>query len=348
MSQNKLCLESVKIVLDGNTILSDVNLDISDGDIVSIMGSSASGKTSLIRSIAGYQSVDNGTIKIDGNIVDDSKLSIDVSKRNIGVIFQDLALFPHLTVRQNIIFGLHNHPKNYQEERSSILEAMLNITEIKDRYPHQISGGQQQRVAIARAIAPKPTILLLDEPFSALDEELKDQLMLDIKNILKKEMTTAVLITHSTKEAFYMSDKIAFISNGVIPQFDTPYNIYHKPQSKEIANFFGITSFIKGIVCGPNHVQTVVGKLFGNTEKFKLDQEVDVLIRPDDMIHDDESTESAKVINKVFSGSDFLYELQLKDKQTIYCYTPSHHNHSINENIGIRTDIDHLMLFARD
>ena len=125
MSQNKLCLESVKIVLDGNTILSDVNLDISDGDIVSIMGSSASGKTSLIRSIAGYQSVDNGTIKIDGNIVDDSKLSIDVSKRNIGVIFQDLALFPHLTVRQNIIFGLHNHPKNYQEERSSILEAML-------------------------------------------------------------------------------------------------------------------------------------------------------------------------------------------------------------------------------
>lgn len=348
MNQNKLSLDAVNIVLDGTTILSDVNLDICDGDIVSIMGSSASGKTSLIRSIAGYQSVDRGKIKIDNKVVDDSIISLDVSKRNIGVIFQDLALFPHLTVRENILFGLHNESYDYKISRSVQLESMLDISTISDRFPHQISGGQQQRVAIARAIAPKPTILLLDEPFSALDEELKDQLMIDIKKIIKKEKTTAILVTHNTKEAFNMSDKIAFISNGKISQYDTPYNIYHKPKSKEIANFFGITSFMKGIVCDKNHVETILGKFFGNTEEYNINQEVEILIRPDDIIHDDESTESARVVNKVFYGSDFLYELQLKDQQKIFCYTPSHHNHAINESIGIKPVIDHLMLFDKD
>tara|TARA_Y100000389_G_C17460712_1_gene521413 strand:+ start:848 stop:1897 length:1050 start_codon:yes stop_codon:yes gene_type:complete len=345
MNQNKLQIESVKIVLENTTILNDINFAIKSGEIVSLMGSSASGKTSLIRSIAGYQNIASGVIKIDNNIVDNTKIFIGVDKRNTGVIFQDLALFPHLTVRENIIFGLYKKTQQDKNNRAAQLEDMLNISSITNRYPHQISGGQQQRVAIARAIAPKPTILLLDEPFSALDEELKESLMNDIKYILKKEATTAILITHNPKEAFTMSDKIAFLSDGKICQYDTPYNIYHKPLSKEIANFFGITSFLKATIKDTNHIETVLGTIFGNTEKFKKGEDVYLLIRPDDIIHDDNSTESARVVDKIFYGSDFLYKLELKDKQKIYCYTPSHHNHSINENIGIKPVIDHLILF---
>jgi iron(III) transport system ATP-binding protein len=186
MNQSKLELQNVKITLDENVILNDINLSIQNGEIVSLMGSSASGKTSLIRSIAGYQNISSGNIKIDNRVVDNSNEFISVDKRNIGVIFQDLALFPHLTVRENICFGLFKDTEINQNSRALELENMLNIGLIKDRYPHQISGGQQQRVAIARAMAPKPTILLLDEPFSALDQELKDNLMIDIKEILKK------------------------------------------------------------------------------------------------------------------------------------------------------------------
>ena len=172
MSDTKLKLEKVNITLDSKVVLDNVNLEVSDGDIVSLMGSSASGKTSLIRSIAGFHNITSGSIYIDEKIVDDSKKREDVSKRNVGVIFQDLALFPHLTVRENICFGLNTFPKKQQSERAEKLEEILNIDDIKDRYPDQISGGQQQRVAIARAIAPGPKLLLLDEPFSALDLSL--------------------------------------------------------------------------------------------------------------------------------------------------------------------------------
>ena len=240
MLDTKLNLESVKIKLDSRTVLENVNLKVGAGEIVSLMGSSASGKTSLIRSIAGFHKITSGVIRIDDHIIDDSIRCIDVTERNVGVIFQDLALFPHLTVRENILFGLNNMSKSQKLERSEKLENLLNIKNVTNRYPNQISGGQQQRVAIARAIAPKPNLLLLDEPFSALDYELKDNLMNDIMRLIKSENITAILITHSAEEAFKMSDKIAFISNNTITKFANPYDIYHRPSSKEIANFFGI------------------------------------------------------------------------------------------------------------
>ena len=197
MSNDKLNLQSVKISLDSKVILDDVNLKIGTGEIVSLMGSSASGKTSLIRSIAGFHNISSGVIQIDDQIVDDSIRRSDVAMRNVGVIFQDLALFPHLTVRENICFGLNNIDNTQQQNRAKKLEDLLDIENITNRYPNQISGGQQQRVAIARAIAPKPNLLLLDEPFSALDYELKDNLMNDIMKLIKSENITAILITHS-------------------------------------------------------------------------------------------------------------------------------------------------------
>ena len=345
MSNDKLNLQSVKIALDSKVILDDVNLKIDTGEIVSLMGSSASGKTSLIRSIAGFHNISSGTIQIDGQVVDDSIRRSDVAMRNVGVIFQDLALFPHLTVRENICFGLNNIDNTQQQNRAKKLENLLSIENITNRYPNQISGGQQQRVAIARAIAPKPNLLLLDEPFSALDYELKDNLMSDIMKLIKSENITAILITHSAEEAFKMSDKIAFISNNTITQFANPYDIYHRPASKEIANFFGISSYIKARITDSSHIKCILGDFVGMVDQYNKDAKVDLLIRPDDIIHDDDSLFSAKVTGKTFRGSDFLYELELKDGQKIFCFAPSHHNHQVNEVIGIKLDLDHLVIF---
>ena len=345
MSDAKLNLQSVGIVLDSKVILDNVNLKIDTGEIVSLMGSSASGKTSLIRSIAGFHNITSGMIQIDGEIVDDSISRSDVAMRNVGVIFQDLALFPHLTVRENICFGLNNVDSAQQQNRAKKLEDLLSIENITDRYPNQISGGQQQRVAIARAIAPKPNLLLLDEPFSALDYELKDNLMNDIMKLIKSENITAILITHSAEEAFKMSDKIAFISNNTITQFANPYDMYHRPNSKEIANFFGISSYITAKITDSSHINCILGDFVGMVDQYNKDDKVELLIRPDDIIHDDNSLFSAKVTEKTFRGSDFLYKLELKDGQNIFCYAPSHHNHQVNEVIGIKLDLDHLVIF---
>ncbi|MEC9205722.1 MAG: ABC transporter ATP-binding protein [Pseudomonadota bacterium] len=346
INKPKLEIKNISLNLGDEEVIKDLNLSIFENEIVSILGASASGKTSLLRVIAGFENICSGVITLNQKVVNNQQKTVQPELRNIGIIFQDLALFPHLTVSQNIAFGIMGVSDQYKIERCKDLQNILGIGNISEKFPHQISGGQQQRVAIARAIAPKPEMLLLDEPFSAIDEELREQLVKDVKNLLKNERITTILITHNVKEAFGLSDKVAFLSEKKISQYDTPYNIYHKPISREISNFFGISSYIKGKILDNNNVKTSLGTLFGeSTKPYTKGQKVDVLIRPDDVIHDDESADSAKVVDKIFHGSDFLYELELIDGQRIFCYTPSHHNHSINEMIGIKMQIDHLIIF---
>lgn len=341
----KLEIENVSLSIEDTLILENLSLNVDEHEIISLIGPSASGKSSLLRIIAGFENVDSGKVKLSGLVVDDRSRIVQPQNRNVGIIFQDLALFPHLSCKDNILFGISNRPAAHKGQRLDRLCDLLDIASIMDKYPHEISGGQQQRIAIARALAPGPEILLLDEPFSALDEELKETLIHDVKNLLKEEKITTIVITHNIKEAFQLSDKIAFLDNKKIMQFDTAYNLYHKPNTKEIANFCGIGSFINGNIIDANHVSTGLGDLFGDTSKFKIGSNVSVMIRPDDIIHDDDSTQSAKVLEKVFFGSDFLYKLELSKGEKIYCYTPSHHNHAINEVIGIKPVIDHLILF---
>ena len=342
----KLEIEDVSLSIEGTLILDNLSLNIDEHEIISLIGPSASGKSSLLRIIAGFENISSGRVKLNGLIVDDRSTIVQPQNRNVGIIFQDLALFPHLSCKDNILFGMTNYSADHKRQRLDRLCNLLDITSIKDKFPHEISGGQQQRIAIARALAPGPEILLLDEPFSALDEELKETLMHDVKNLLKEEKITTIVITHNIREAFQLSDKIAFLDNKKIIQFDTAYNLYHKPYTKEIANFCGIGSFIKGTVIDNNHVSTILGDLFGDTSKYKVGSNVSVMIRPDDIIHDDNSSQSAKVLEKIFFGSDFLYKLELSEGEKIFCYTPSHHNHAINEVIGIKPVIDHLILFS--
>ena len=341
----KLQIENVSLSIEGDSILENLNLNVDEHEILSIIGPSASGKSSLLRMIAGFENINSGKIKLNNSIVDDMVTKVEPQKRNIGIIFQDLALFPHLNCKDNILFGISKNCIDQKLNRLDRLASLLGISQILESFPHEISGGQQQRVAIARALAPKPEILLLDEPFSALDEELKETLILDVKQLLKEEKITTIVITHNIKEAFQLSDKIAFLDNKKIMQCDTAYNLYHKPLTKEIAQFCGIGSFINGSVVDMNHVSTNLGNLFGNTSKFAPGSKVIVMIRPDDIIHDDDSTQSAKVIEKIFHGSDFLYKLELTKDEAVFCYTSSHHNHAINEVIGIKPKIDHLIIF---
>ena len=343
----KLEIDNITLNLDGNRILDNLFLSIKEEEIISIIGPSASGKTSLLRVIAGFENIAAGKIKLNGQTVDNGVRVIEPQKRNIGIIFQDLALFPHLNCADNISFGISKLSAKEQTQRLQRLEQLLDIAKITNKFPHEISGGQQQRVAIARALAPRPEILLLDEPFSALDEELKEKLLADVKILLKEEKITTIVITHNIKEAFQLSDKIAFLNDKKIVQIDTPYNIYHKPLTREIANFCGIGSFIDGKVIDANHVLTDLGKFFGKTSAYKIGTNVDIMIRPDDVIHDDDSTKSAQVIEKIFHGSDFLYKLKLNNGENIFCYTPSHHDHEINEVIGIKSEMDHLILFSK-
>ena len=343
----KLEIENISLNLDNDRILDNLSLTVKEEEIISIIGPSASGKSSLLRVIAGFENISSGKVKLNGQTVDDTSTIIEPQERNIGIIFQDLALFPHLSCAENITFGISELSSKEKTERLDRLEKVLDIIEISKKYPHEISGGQQQRVAIARALAPQPEILLLDEPFSALDENLKEKLLADVKILLKEEKITTIVITHNIKEAFQISDKIAFLNNKKIIQFDSAYNIYHKPLTREIANFCGIGSFINGEIIDKNHVETSLGKHFGDTTSYEIGSSIDILIRPDDIIHDDDSTKSARVIEKNFHGSDFLYKLKLNSGENIFCYTPSHHDHGLNEVIGIKSEMDHLILFNK-
>ncbi len=347
MKNSKLKIDDISYSIKDNTILENLSFNVLSEEIVCIIGPSAAGKTTLLRIIAGFDKIDSGYVQINDTLVDNTEIFVEPHKRKVGIIFQDIALFPHLSCKDNILFGISSQENHKKENRLQYLSDILGIYEIRNKFPHEISGGQQQRVAIARALAPQPEVLLLDEPFSALDEELKDQLIKDLRKLLKKEKITSIIITHNIKESFQISDKVAYLSSKKILQYDTPYDMYHRPSSREIANFCGIGSFLKGIVVDSNHIKTSLGVLFGSTSPFSKNDLVDVMIRPDDVIHDDDSTQSARVVEKFFHGSDFLYKLELNDGQNVLCFTPSHHDHSINEMIGIKAELDHLILFNR-
>ena len=193
----KLEIENISLNIDGNLILDNLELSVKEHEIISIIGPSASGKSSLLRVIAGFENVNSGKVKLNNLIVDDTSKIVEPQNRNIGIIFQDLALFPHLNCEDNILFGISKNSITQKSERLNRLSSLLDISGILKSYPHEISGGQQQRIAIARALAPRPEILLLDEPFSALDEELKETLLSDVKKLLIEEKITTIVITHN-------------------------------------------------------------------------------------------------------------------------------------------------------
>ena len=356
ITMSHLTIERLSVSYPGalQPTVDGLSLQLDRGAIGCLLGASGCGKTTVLRALAGFIQPSQGSIHLAGRRLADASSSTAPESRHIGMVFQDFALFPHLTVAENIAFGLGRKPAARRADRVSQMLALTNLQSEAKRYPHELSGGQQQRVALARALAPQPALLLLDEPFSSLDVELRERLSLEVRAILKATGTTAILVTHDQREAFAVSDLIGVMSQGRIEQWDTAYNLYHRPATRYVADFVGEGVFLPGtqiddVMMEHRHVQTELGFITPPdicAHRHLGARPVDVLLRPDDVIHDDEAPLKATVIRKAFRGAEFLYTLRLPSGSEVLALVPSHHDHAIGEAIGIRLDAEHVITFA--
>ena len=341
-------VENLTIRFDGEAVVSNISLHLQQGQIGCLLGPSGCGKTTLLRAITGFAQPWRGKIRINQRQVSSPTALVPVEQRGVGMVFQDFALFPHLATRENIAFGLQGLTASERQRRVDEVVQMLEVAGFQHKYPHQLSGGQQQRVAIARALAPRPEILLLDEPFSNMDIELREQIARELRMILKQNDITVILVTHNQLEAFAMADEIGIIRAGKLLQWDTAFNLYHRPCNPQVAEFIGEGVLLDGAALSATEVETELGVLKSAVPHGRAaPAQVSVLLRPDDIIHDDNSAQTAVVCDKVFRGAEFLYTLALPSGARILSLAPSHHDHAIGEKTGIRPDIDHLVVFER-
>jgi iron(III) transport system ATP-binding protein len=333
---------------DERPVLDELSFELEAGTIGCLLGPSGCGKTTVLRCIAGFEPVTHGEIVLHGKIMSRAGYTMAAERRRIGMVFQDYALFPHLTVARNIAFGLRDASDAERQTRVAELLDIVGLHQVASRYPHELSGGQQQRVALARALAPRPELMLLDEPFSNLDVEMRERLSLEVRDILKQQKTTAILVTHDQHEAFNIADEIGLMTRGRIEQWDTPYRLYHEPASRFVADFIGQGVFLPGMVLDEATIGLELGALRSRLRQaLEPGTQVDVLLRPDDILHDDSSPLQARVLHKAFRGAEFLYTLQLPGGGRVLSLVPSHHNHAVGESIGIRLEIDHVVAFPR-
>jgi iron(III) transport system ATP-binding protein len=341
-----------------------VSLSLPAGSLGVLIGPSGCGKTSLLRAIAGLERPQAGRISIAGRVLSDPAANVHLppEARQIGMVFQDYALFPHLSVADNVAFGLQALARSERRERVQEVLQLVGLEHTAQRLPHQLSGGQQQRVALARALAPRPRLLLLDEPFSSLDVDLRERLAHEIRGILKAAGTTALFVTHDQLEAFAVGDLIGVMHRGRLEQWDDAYALYHRPATRFVADFIGHGVFAPARIVGrcdgdESHacsarVETPLGDLVDVAEcplpEAYPGGECDVLLRADDIVHDDASPVKACIERKSFRGADFLYALRLTNGLRVMAHVPSHHDHQIGEWIGIRPQVDHVVTFARD
>ena len=334
--------------------VAQVTLGLPAGDIGVLIGPSGCGKTTLLRAIAGLEPVTGGQIKLSGQVVGSATHQLPAQERRIGMVFQDYALFPHMDVARNVAFGLHHLPATDRAQRVAEVLALVGLQGSEKTLPHQLSGGQQQRVALARALAPRPQLLLLDEPFSNLDVELRERLAHEVRNILKAAQATALFVTHDQLEAFAIGDTIGVMAEGRLHQWDDAYTLYHRPATRFVANFIGHGVFAPATLRTVND-QTVVSTPLGDLTDVAecplpnafASGQCDVLLRADDIVHDDDAPVKAEIIRKAFRGSEFLYTLRLVEGQTVLAHVPSHHDHKLGEWIGIRPQVDHVVTFER-
>lgn len=325
-------------------VVQNLDLHLNAGDIGCLLGSSGCGKTTTLRAIAGFEPVHAGEIVLAGEVISKAGFNLAPEKRRIGMVFQDYALFPHLTVAENIAFGIRNHPRQTQVV-NEMLE-LVNLGSLGTRHPHELSGGQQQRVALARALAPEPQLLLLDEPFSNLDGELRRRLSHEVRDILKARGTSAILVTHDQEEAFAVSDHVGVFREGRLEQWDTPHNLYHEPATPYVASFVGQGYFIRGQMLDSESVQTELGVLRGNRAYPGVSgAPMDVLLRPDDIVYAPESALKARVTSKTFQGAATLYRLQLPTGTQLEALFASHADLRAGEDVGIAVSAEHLVLF---
>ena len=328
-----------------HTVIDGLSFSLTAGTIACLLGPSGCGKTTVLRAIAGFETLRAGEIRIDGEVVSSAGSGLPPEHRRIGMVFQDYALFPHLTIADNVGFGLIGTHRTQRDARVREMLALVGLHDAGNRYPHELSGGQQQRVALARALAPRPALLLLDEPFSNLDIDLRERLGQEVRDILRAQGTTAILVTHDQHEAFAMADEIGVMHGGRIEQWGDAHTLYHQPATRFVAGFIGQGVLLRGRV-RKRAIALAIGTLpWRNALALADGTEVDVLIRPDDLVHDDAGPLRGRVLDKAFRGASILYTLQLDDGSRVLALVPSHHDLPPGATLGLRVEADDVIAF---
>jgi iron(III) transport system ATP-binding protein len=347
MSEWLLNVSELSCGYNRQAVVHNVNFALAEGEIGCLLGPSGCGKSTVLRALAGFISPLQGQIRLRGQLLSTPEKLVPPENRGVGMVFQDYALFPHLSIAANIGFGLHRLNRNERDRRVQEMLELISLQDMGDCFPNVLSGGQQQRVALARAMAPEPALILLDEPFSSLDADLRRRLSLDVRNLLRQRGVSAILVTHDQQEAFAMCDQIAVLRDGALQQWDTPFNLYHEPSNRFVAGFVGQGSFIRGRMLAPDTIDCELGVIRGNRAySWEPGTPVDFLVRPDDTVYDSASELRLTVVEKTFAGTSTLYRLRLPSGTEIEALFRSHLDFAINESVGIRLEADHLIAFA--
>ena len=352
MSENFLEIDNVTFAASEKNKVSNVSLNIeNEGDVICLLGPSGIGKTTILRTIAGLEKIQSGNIVLKNKIISSKDIHIEPEKRNISLSFQDNCLFPHYNVIQNIEFGAERNKKNKKDLNIEEVVKFLHLDHIIYKFPHEISSGEAQRASLARSLLSKPDLLLLDEPLSNVDQSFKEEIQVKLKQILNELKITTIIVTHDSYEAFYLGSKCGIILNGQLRQYDDPYNVYHFPNSVEVVNFLNRGILIPAKVTGENTLENEdLGTIKGNFIKhYPKGSDVQLLIQPEDLEHDDKSNLKLEVVDRKFRGTNFIYTLKTLSNTLIPVFVHSHHihQHEVDEKFGIKRpiNIDHIVCF---
>jgi iron(III) transport system ATP-binding protein len=315
-----LSVEGLACAYDDNTIVQGVSFDLKEGDIACLLGPSGCGKTTVLRAIAGFNSVAAGRIAMSSTVISRSGLTTPPEQRNMGMVFQDYALFPHLTVAENVAFGLSKLSKSDQQKRVSEMLELVCLPDLSRRYPHELSGGQQQRVALARALAPKPSLLLMDEPFSNLDTTMRKALSVEVREIVKAQGISAIMVTHDQEEAFVISDRIGVLADGQLQQWADAETLYHRPANLAVAQFVGEGEVFGAKCVSDDAFETEIGVLTMDLgRQCPINDQVQLFVRPSDIrpIPVSEGKVVATVASRDFMGNAVRFRLKLDSGRVI-------------------------------
>lgn len=326
-------------------IVNDLSLELHPGEILVLLGPSGSGKTTTLRLIAGLELPDRGEIMIRGVSAAGRGRALPPEARRVGMVFQDYALFPHMTVNDNIRFALHAYPKHEQPDRINEALRLVGLTGLGERLPHQLSGGQQQRVAIARALAPQPPVILLDEPFSNLDTALRDHVRSELRSILRTAQTSAIIVTHDQAEALAIADRIALLHEGVLHQIGTPEELFAQPCTRFAAAFMGQADFVT-VHRNGQQLSSELGPLQLHDDHVACYEQTCILVRHDDVSFEPNAQHpNAYILERHYEGPMYHYRLRLQSGQMVSCKLPHDYKYDVGTPVVVRYICTHPLVY---